>query len=675
MRLLLIANDFPNPGEPTKGIFNCYLARALALEHDIRVISPIPWVEECHFGADQRKALGPDRQTFVDGVEVHYPRYYYPPKLLRTHYGWFYWHSVYRTVRRLIEAQLPDAVLGYWAHPDGEVAVRVARMFGLPSVVKVGGSDVLLLPRQRRRRQCVVRVLQGADVVLTVSHDLRAKVLELGTEPEKVHVWRQGVDLERFRPGDRVEARRRLGIPAEGRALLWVGRMVAVKALDVLLEACLRLRDSRLDYHLYLVGDGPLRKSLESECRTRGLTDAVSFVGSQLHDRLPDWYRAADLTLLPSWSEGVPNVLRESLACGTRFVATRVGGIPEIAAEPAKQLVAPGDAAALAEAVIRVLAEPGPTVSSQAGSTSWQDSARDLVRILQPLVQEAHEGERPWWSGRSQPSAPSLPTSCAWSWRQLLRTSMRLILPRRLFLVRGRAQSRSICLTFDDGPHPAHTPRLLGVLKRCRVRATFFIVGRMAERYPDLVRRIAAEGHGIANHSFYHADPSLMSAAEVVKGVRHTNRLLVRLLGTARLVYRPPHGKLSVRKLLGLWLRGYTVVLWSVDPKDYGCHSADELRDSLTRQPLRGGDILLLHDWAPYTTEVLPELIERARKQGLEFALVSDWCRGGRRPSEPVRSEMRGFKVLPLASDLGAPTGALTVANGMKPHAATERTQ
>jgi peptidoglycan/xylan/chitin deacetylase (PgdA/CDA1 family) len=624
MRLLLIANDFPNPAQPSKAIFNRYLAQALTREHDIRVISPIPWLDEWQFSADQRKALGPDRRAILDGVEVHHPRYYYPPKVLREHYGWYYWHSVHRTVRRLIEARLPDAVLSYWAHPDGEVAVRVARTFGLPSVVMVGGSDVLILPRQRRRRLCVARVLQEANAVLTVSEDLRATVIALGVRPEKVHLWRRGVDLDRFNLGDRTEARRRLDIPVEVRALLWVGRMVAVKGLDVLLDACARLRDRGVNFHLYLVGDGPLRGSLESQTRARGLGNVVSFVGSQLHDRLPDWYRAADVTLLPSWSEGLPNVLRESLACGTPFVATRVGGIPEIAAEPAKQLVAPGDAGALAEAVSRMLADPGPAALPQSRSTGWQDSARELVRILQPLVRDAQEGERPWWTGRNR--LLSQPASASYlSWRQLLRRLMAAVLPRRLFLACHPTESGSICLTFDDGPDPKHTPQLLDVLKRYGVRATFFLVGRMVQAHPDLVRRIAAEGHAVANHSFYHSDPDLMSAGDVLKGVRHTQAILSELVGTASLLYRPPHGKLSVRKLLGLWRRGYTIVLWSVDPKDYACRSADDLRDSLRRQRLRGGDIVLLHDWAPCTAEVLPELIERSRGQGLDFALVSEW--------------------------------------------------
>src|SRR5439155_4820704 len=160
----------------------------------------------------------------------------------------------------------------------------------------------------------------------------------------------------------------------------WVGRMVPVKGLDVLLEACALLRGRGVGFHLYLVGDGPARRALESASTSRGLSGVVSFLGPRLPEQLPDWYRAADLTVLPSHSEGLPNVLRESLACGTPFVASRVGGIPEIAAESASLLVPAGNALALANAVQQMLSEakdprPCPSVSS------WADSANSLLDI------------------------------------------------------------------------------------------------------------------------------------------------------------------------------------------------------------------------------------------------------------------------------------------------------
>jgi teichuronic acid biosynthesis glycosyltransferase TuaC len=388
MRILLITNVFPNPFEPTKGTFNLHMVRALARRHEVRVVSPILWTDEWKARRQGKPPLDRSRRAVVHGIEAEYPVYYYTPKVLRPQYGNFYWWSVRGTVKRALAAEPPDVVLGYWVHPDGETAVRAARLAGVPAVIMAGGSDLLLLPENGRRRRCIVEVLREADAVVAVSRDLRDKFVELGVAPQKVHVVSRGVDKALFSLGDRSAARRRLGIPEAGPVLVWVGRMVPVKGLDVLLGACAFLRSKGANFRLYLVGDGALRGSLEGLTQARGLSDMVTFTGARPQDELPDWYRAADATVLPSHSEGVPNVLRESLACGTRFVASRVGGIPELAEEPENLLVPPGDPTALAEALARILAEAGPAAAGPTRSRSWgwDEAAEALERVIGPLV-------------------------------------------------------------------------------------------------------------------------------------------------------------------------------------------------------------------------------------------------------------------------------------------------
>jgi glycosyltransferase involved in cell wall biosynthesis len=391
MNLLFISNVYPTPVAPTKGVFNSSLARALAAGHRVRVIAPVPWTEE--LVRSRRGLFPPARAEIRDGVPVYYPRYYYPPRVLRSAYGWFYWRSIRRVARELIGAERPDVVLTFWAHPDGEAAVRAARECGAPVVSLVGGSDVLMLTRHAGRRARVANVLRSSDAVVAVSRDLAVKIQALGVAPEKVSVWSRGIDSSIFCPGSRAAARERLGMPPDVPALLWVGRMVPVKGLDVLLTACADLQKRGTDFHLYLVGGGELRRSLEQRARAQNLTARVSFVGERRHAELADWYRAADLTLLPSLSEGVPNVLRESLACGTPFVASRVGGIPEIATEPWAHLVPPGDPAALAGAVGAALAASAPDQLPAPRSDGWAEAAAALVRILEPLT--ARWADRP----------------------------------------------------------------------------------------------------------------------------------------------------------------------------------------------------------------------------------------------------------------------------------------
>jgi glycosyltransferase involved in cell wall biosynthesis len=232
--------------------------------------------------------------------------------------------------------------------------------------------------------------LSAADAVFAVGKNLRDATIALGIDPNKLHVHRQGTDA-RFRPGDRRAARRRLGLAADTDILLWVGRMVPVKGLEILIDACAQLRGGGRVFRLILIGDGPLRSVVAAECDRRGIAEMVTLAGEQPHDLLPDWYRAADLCVLSSHSEGVPNVLREALACGTPYVSTAVGGVAEISDDPAVHLVPPSDAKALARTIDRALSERRAPNAESVSFPDWAEVADRMLRLL--------------FTGRQEPAA------------------------------------------------------------------------------------------------------------------------------------------------------------------------------------------------------------------------------------------------------------------------------
>jgi len=209
--------------------------------------------------------------------------------------------------------------------------------------------------------------------------------------------------------------------------------------------------------------------------------------------------------------------------------------------------------------------------------------------------------------------------------RQLLRSGMAAGLPRRMFMVAGPPDSRAVSLTFDDGPHPEHTPALLDRLAAHDIRATFFVLGRNAEKHPDLVRRMSAEGHDVGHHSFTHGEPATTSARELVAESWRTARLLGELLGRRPRLFRPPHGKITAGKALGLWASGQTIVLWNQDPKDFSCGSAEALRAWFVGRPFAGGDVVLLHDVHPYAAQAMDAIAVAVRAAGLGFCPVSAW--------------------------------------------------
>lgn len=388
MKLLLVTTVFPTPLQPEKGAFNHEMVKGFGPSHDIRVVAPIAWPVVWRAW---RQGRARDTARRVDNLAVRYPVYFYTPSALRSWYGGFFSWSIRRAVKETLRDFSPDVVAGYWAHPDGYAALAIARQLGVPSVIMVGGSDVLLLGQQARRGRLIRQVLHEADAVVTVSQDLRRAVLGWSLPDEKVHVVRRGVDLARFAPGSRDEARRRLSIDRPGRILLWVGHMVAVKGLDTLLEAC-AIAAPRVPFDLYLVGDGPLRPELERRCSALSIADRVRFVGAVSHASLPDWYRAADWTILSSRSEGVPNVLLESSACGTPFIAPRVGGIPEIADPLVDRLVAAADPAALADAICRSVTTTSH-LKRRVLPASIEDASHHLLAVLTSTIARTQRDE------------------------------------------------------------------------------------------------------------------------------------------------------------------------------------------------------------------------------------------------------------------------------------------
>jgi glycosyltransferase involved in cell wall biosynthesis len=380
MRVLFFSTAFPQPHEPSRNPDNLERCIALAREHQVHVISPLAWR---HAGPHRPRP----REPWVGPrLTVSRPGCLYPPGVLRSTHAWCMWQSVRRHAARTVAAFRPDAVLSYWTVPDSAVALQIAHAADVPCVAIVGGSDVLSIdpasPDARARR--VTAVLQGVTSIAAVSQSLKDHMRALGIRADRIHVLPPAVDTEAFCPGSRQHARQALGIPLDARTIVWVGRMVDVKALDVLLDAITTLAPAWPTLRLHLVGDGPLRRSLEARVAATSLSTHVVFAGRVAHCDLPHYYRAADLTVLPSHWEGMPNVLLESHACGTPFVATRVGAVPELAIDGVDELVRPGDARALAFALATCLGRP-PVPSRLAAfrTGGWDEMAARLTDLLE----------------------------------------------------------------------------------------------------------------------------------------------------------------------------------------------------------------------------------------------------------------------------------------------------
>jgi teichuronic acid biosynthesis glycosyltransferase TuaC len=388
MRIMLFSTLYPSSARPGHGIFVETRLRELLRQPGIesRVVAPVPWFWSSHVRYGERAAMArtPERET-RHGIDVQHPRYVVIPKVGMTLAPLLLALGARGAVQRLLDEGFDfDVIDAHYAYPDGVAAALLSRWFNRPFAVTARGSDVNLIAQYRAPRAMMRWAMQRAAACVGVSESLASRLREIGAPEQRVHVARNGVDTERFRPEVQSQARSRLGL-GPGPVLLSVGNLLEVKRHHLVIEALAKLRLTHPEAELVIVGAGPLRAALEAAALEAGVAPAVRFTGAQSQDALPGWYSAADLLVLASSREGWPNVLLEAMACGTRVVASRVGGVPEIvSASELGTAVEMNTAEDVAVAVRRELARPPrpQVVRAHALSMGWEPTCVQLRAVL-----------------------------------------------------------------------------------------------------------------------------------------------------------------------------------------------------------------------------------------------------------------------------------------------------
>lgn len=392
MRVLTLSSLFPGAAAPRHGTFVRERMRDFRdrTGADVRVVSPVPWFPR---GVPSKRyghfARAPRRET-VDGFEVLRPRYLMLPKVGVPMQGVLYHLGVRPTVKRLDREWGFDVLDVHYAYPDGFAGALLSHRLSKPMVLTVRGTDVNQLPGLKATGDQVRFALEKAARVVSVSAALAECAIEAGAAAAKVVVLRNGVDSEKFRPRDRAACRTALGLPVDASVLVSVGFLVPRKGHDLTLRALACLAEPRRPF-LVIAGDGPEEESLRALSDELGLGERVRFLGAVSHDELPEVFSAADVSVLASSREGWPNVLLESMACGTPVVATSVHGSPEVVRdETVGRLVDERTPEALAAAIEAALAGPydRDAVREYAESMGWEETSRGLDALFREVVEE-----------------------------------------------------------------------------------------------------------------------------------------------------------------------------------------------------------------------------------------------------------------------------------------------
>ncbi|WP_437591541.1 glycosyltransferase family 4 protein [Sorangium sp. So ce1000] len=390
MKVLVFTHHYPSTRLPTMAPYSYHTYRALARRCELRLVAPTPWWTRVR-GAS-RELFGGARESHT-GIDALFPTYWSIPGLPSLHARAL--RASLRGTMAGLRREFPyDAILAAWAYPDTVAAEAFAREAEVPIVTTVLGSDINEQPRNAALRAQIAPALQRCARVVAVSGALGERLVELGVPRERVVVQLNAVDGARFAVRDRAEPRRRFGVPAGAKVVLYAGYHVPEKGVDVLVEAMARLDQAgRRDIHLMMVGGGALLEPLRARVSELGLGDRVRLFGWALPVEIPDYMAACDVFCLPSRREGCPNVVLEALASGRPVVATRVGGVPELVREGQGGnglLVPAGDPGALAAALTRALdtAWDPEALRGSVGALSWDVVGERYHALLKEVLGE-----------------------------------------------------------------------------------------------------------------------------------------------------------------------------------------------------------------------------------------------------------------------------------------------
>jgi glycosyltransferase involved in cell wall biosynthesis len=391
MKILVFTSLFPNNVWPNAGVFikerMSHVAKVDGCH--IKVMAPVPYYPPIKIGWRWGYSQVVHREQ-IDGLEVFHPRYFMIPKIGMAAYGWMMFLSVLPAVKRIQRKFDFDLIDAHWVYPDGFAAVLLGSVLRKRVVISARGSDINEFAQMPIIRQLLRFTLRKADKVVAVCEALKEVIVSLGISPDKVVVIPNGVDIDKFRQISKREARQRLGLPLSQKVILSIGSLIPRKGFDLLIKALQLLRDefSENNTCLVILGDGRAQSDLSELVKSLRLHKHVRLEGSRPHKELASWYSAADLFCLVSEREGWPNVIMESLACGTPVVATNVWGIPEILCSDGLGMLTVRDERKIAAAIAGALRRDWPIepMIQFAKAHTWQKTALSIVGLFQTIL-------------------------------------------------------------------------------------------------------------------------------------------------------------------------------------------------------------------------------------------------------------------------------------------------
>lgn len=393
-KLVVLCSLYPSQVRPNAGVFVRERMSRVATHYPLVVVSPVPWFPFQDLIRLFKPGYRPQPARYEDqnGITVYFPRFISIPGLFRSLDGLsmaICSLPVFLKLQKQFKFNLID---GHFAYPDGYAATILGRWFKVPVTITLRGTEVPLA-KIPARCKLMLKAIQSAAQVFSVSNSLKNHVVSLGANPEKIKVVGNGVDAAKFFQVDKADARKALNLDDSAKVLISVGGLVTRKGFHRVIEVLPALIKEHPSLVYLIVGgsspEGDIRDALEQQVSSLGLMNHVRFLGPIESEALKTPLSAADVFVLATANEGWANVFLEAMACGLPVVTTDVGGNREVVCdESLGTIVSFGDKDQLANAIHSALKKvwDRKRIMDYASSNSWDSRVAVLMADFKKLV-------------------------------------------------------------------------------------------------------------------------------------------------------------------------------------------------------------------------------------------------------------------------------------------------
>ncbi|GHE89377.1 glycosyltransferase [Thalassotalea profundi] len=358
--ILIITNLYPVPWGPNRASFNKQQFDLIEKQRPVKIIILLAWKE---WFSHRKECIGTNN--------IKYCPYFYIPKVGRRLVPLFQFVSLCFLIP-WIRQQKATVLMASWGFPDAIAASMVNKFLQLPFFVKVHGTDVNENVKYSARSSLMKKWLNKAKRIFCASNALASELSSQGIEKEILVVNYNGVNPKLFYP---------LVSKPKCQSFVFVGSLIPTKGVNELLSAFMICHEKLPDLTLDILGEGPMKNVLIDKIKANNLQHVIKLHGSVPLPTVADYIRSASALVLPSYREGVPNVLLESFACGTPVIATCVGGIPEVVNEDVGILVEDKNSEQLANAMLEALNKNwcNEKILSHAAQFDWHKNVQRVM--------------------------------------------------------------------------------------------------------------------------------------------------------------------------------------------------------------------------------------------------------------------------------------------------------